>query len=155
MGKVSWNILRVRILELQRPPYFTNGETKAEAKRSAWFQVGDWLSISHYISQTTDSKPYSQFHIDVSSDGSPHFSGIFRSRCWCDIQDVQVTDFHPVQKPQFTLVIPLDSHFWASVYARVVLSIWASWTLSALVLMRAVLRDWILSIGWYGRLRIR
>ena len=70
----------MRILELQSPPYFIDGETKAEAKKSALFQIGDSLTISYCISQTTDSKPYSQFHVDVSSDGGPHFSVVSTSR---------------------------------------------------------------------------
>ena len=63
--------------------------------------------------------------------------------------------FSPCAKTTIHPVIPPNSHCWALLSASIVLSIWASWTLPALVLMRAVLRDWILSIRWHGRLRIR
>ena len=58
----------------------------------------------HCKSQMSSSKIYSQVHVDFSSDGDFHYSTFaIRSLFKCDIQDVQVTDFHPVQKSQFTL----------------------------------------------------
>lgn len=53
---------------------------------------------------------YSQGQGDVNSDGDPQIKTIAIRRLFkFEIQYVKVTEFHPVQKPQFTLVIPPGS----------------------------------------------
>lgn len=56
--------------------------------------------------------------------GIPHISPVFRIRSECDTQNVEVTDIHLVQSQNSPFVIPLDnSHWWALLYASLVLSI--------------------------------
>ena len=73
------------------------------------YLVPDWRStgIPHFISQTSDSNQYSQGQGDLSSDGDTQVNACaIRRLLECDIPDTDALDCQPVQKPQFTLVIP-------------------------------------------------
>lgn len=81
------------------------------AWKSACLPFGDPLASLHCLPQTPDSNAYSQVQLDISADGEAQAKSFaIRRQLSFEIQDLDITDFHPVQKPEFTLVIPHDSH---------------------------------------------
>lgn len=100
------------------------------------------------------SNAYSQGQGDISTGGEPQAKAwAIRSWFGFQIQDADIADFQPVQQPEFTLVIPHDSHWLGSSLCSIMLSIWASSALPTLVFPMALLRGWVVSILWRGTLR--
>ena len=67
---------------------------------------------------------HSQGQGDLSGDGDTQVNvSAFKSRLECDIPHVDAPDCQPVQKPQFTPVIPHSSHCWALLYDSLMLSV--------------------------------
>ena len=112
---------RSSTLQADSLPYGATKEAHRPGKVSFFYRLGDqvrsmerylmpdWRSIGipHCISQTSDSNQYSQGQGDLSSDGDTQVNACAsRSHLECDIPDADAPDCQPVQKPQFTLVIP-------------------------------------------------
>lgn len=139
---------------------FTDWETGVRGHTAAWksarFQFGDPLAMPHRLPPIPDSNAYSQGLGNFNSDGEPQVKVfVIRSQFSFDIQDAGITDFHPVQKREFTRVTPRDGHLLSTAFCQHCAKHLVSSTLPTLVFTIALFRGLIVSILWHGILKIR